>query len=139
MHEVITPAMTSIISGVALLIIGAFSSWVYGTYKQIKSERAAISDMRDSFDTFIGEHKTMMMAMKNINRASIIDICNRSLRDGYISDTSYRCLCELEETYHMMHGNSYTDELIEKVKDLYKNQTHFPTVLATQSAAKTVK
>lgn len=35
----------------------------------------------------------------------------------------------------MMHGNSYTDELIEKVKELYKNQMHFPSVLTTKSSA----
>lgn len=135
MPDYISPAIPSIISGVALLVIGGLCHWIFSTYNQLKSEHQSMNDMKNSFDSFCVDHKTMVMAMKNMNRAIIIDICNRALRDGYISDTSYRCLCELEETYHTMHGNSYTDELIEKVKELYKNQMHFPSVLTTKSSA----
>lgn len=135
MSDYISSAIPSIISGVALFVIGGLCSWILSTYNQLKSEHQSVNDMKKSFDSFCVEHKTMVLAMKNINRSVIVDICNRALRDGYISDVSYRCLCELEETYHMMHGNSYTDELIEKVKDLYKNQMHFPSVLATKSSA----
>lgn len=134
MHEWIDPAMTSIISGVFLMAAGAIAGWAIDRIRGIKEERKAIASIKCSFDELINEHKTMALAMKNVNRANIIDICNRALIDGFISDTSFKCLCELEESYHMQHGNSYTDELIEKVKALYHNQISFPDVLSTKKA-----
>lgn len=121
--------MPSIVSGIALMVVGAVAGWALKAIRGIKEERESISSMRDAFDSFIEEHKINMLATKNITRALIIDICNTALQQGYISDASFKCLCELSESYHMMHGNSYTDELVEKVKTLYQHQASYPPVL----------
>ena len=86
-------------------------------------DHEAMMEMRESFTEFMQEHKTLMLAVKNINRATILDMCERATRRGFISDNNFKCLCELEESYHRLHGNSYTDEIIEKTKLMYKNQT----------------
>ena len=123
------PAMSSIISGLILMAVGAAAGWLVNGIKQVREERAQNTEIAQNFQSFMQEHKAQTMAIKNMNRAFIIDICNRSLKEGFISETSFKCLCELEETYHLMHGNSYTDELIEKVKQLYKHQTSYPSEL----------
>lgn len=125
----IEPAMSSIISGLVLMAVGAAAGWLVNEIKQVTKERAQNADMAQNFQSFMQDSKTQTMAIKNMNRAFIIDICNRALKEGFISETSFKCLCELEETYHLMHGNSYTDELIEKVKQLYQHQTSYPLEL----------
>lgn len=123
------PAMPSIISGIALMVIGAIGGWALKAIRGIKEERKNMAEMREAFELFTHEHKVSMMATKNIIRALIIDMCNTALQQGYISDTSFKCLCELAESYHLMHGNSYADEIIEKVKTLYRHQGSYPSVL----------
>lgn len=116
------PAMPSIISGIALMLVGALVGWFSKKYKDYKKNQETIEEMRESFTIFIQEHKTNVLAIKNITRATILDMCDRAMRRGYMSDNHFKCLCELEESYHLLHGNSYVDEVIQKTKEMYRNQ-----------------
>lgn len=40
---------------------------------------------------------------------------------GYIPSGAYRALCETHEIYHKYDGNSYTDTVMEKIHDLFRN------------------
>lgn len=123
MPAYLEPAMPSILSGIVLMIVGGVGGWLVSRLKNYKKDHEAMMEMRESFTEFMQEHKTLMLAVKNINRATILDMCERATRRGFISDNNFKCLCELEESYHRLHGNSYTDEIIEKTKLMYKNQT----------------
>lgn len=123
MPAYLEPAMPSILSGIVLMIVGGVGGWLVSRLKNYKKDHEAMMEMRDSFTEFMQEHKTLMLAVKNINRATILDMCERATRRRFISDNNFKCLCELEESYHRLHGNSYTDEIIEKTKLMYKNQT----------------
>lgn len=122
-------AIGSIVSGLCLMLIGGFSGWVFKTFNELKTERDEMNQLKDAMLEYQQTYKNMTLTFKNINRASIITICNQALLDEYISDISFKCLCELEESYHGWHGNSYTDELIEKVKTMYQHQSTFPSEL----------
>ena len=123
MPAYLEPAMPSILSGIVLMIVGGVGGWLVSRLKNYKKDHEAMMEMHESFTEFMQEHKTLMLAVKNINRATILDMCERATRRGFISDNNFKCLCELEESYHRLHGNSYTDEIIEKTKLMYKNQT----------------
>lgn len=115
-------ATPSIISGLFLLVIGYVVGYVINRYKQYKEDRTSLDDMMDSIDKMIKEHSIVMYAIKNMNRATIIDMCDRAIKSSYISDVQFKALCELEDSYHQLHGNSYTDEMIEKAKTIYQQQ-----------------
>lgn len=121
-------ALPSIVSGIVLMVIGGVVGWVCNKYKGYKQDHETIQKLEEDISTFMEEHRVVMLAVKNINRATIIDMCDRAIRRGYISDNHFKCLCELEESYHMLHGNSYTDEIIEKTKALYQRQSIIPTM-----------
>lgn len=118
----IQTAAPQIISGVAMMIIGAAIGWAANKYRNFKQEHEDFSDMKHSFDDMIEEHKIVMSAIRNINRSTIIDICSKAMEQNYISETQFKCLCDLEESYHDLHGNSYADEVIEKTKTIYHTQ-----------------
>ena len=122
-------AISSIVSGLFLMLVGGFSGWLFKTFNELKTERNELNKLKDTMLEYEETYKNMALTFKNINRASIITICNEALLKSYISDISFKCLCELEESYHGWHGNSYTDELIEKVKIMYQHQSTYPSVL----------
>lgn len=121
-------ALPSILSGIVLMMVGGIGGWLATKYKSYKNDLQSLRDLNQSFSQFRIEHENVMFAVKNINRATIIDMCDRAMRRGYISDNHFKCLCELEESYHRLHGNSYTDEIIEKTKSLYQRQSITPNM-----------
>ena len=131
-YTMLESAVPALISGVLLMIIGAIGGWLVKAIKDVKSEREELQKLKGSMKKYVGTYDKITATFKNINRATIITICNQALLDNYISDVSFRCLCELQESYHGWYGNSYTDELIEKVKHLYQTQNMFPKTLEVQ-------
>lgn len=128
-HTILQSAAPSLIAGLLLMVIGSLSGWLVKAISDVKSERKELQELKENMKKYAETYDKITTTFKNINRANIITICNQALLDNYISDVSFRCLCELQESYHGWYGNSYTDELIEKVKHLYQTQNTFPKAL----------
>lgn len=113
-----TTLITSIISGLMIAAISSVAGWALHRYTHFKKEYSSLIQVNKQIEQLIDEHKIVMNSIRNINRAQIMDICYQALYDGYIEESKFRCLCELDESYKSLGGNSYADELVDHVRAL---------------------
>lgn len=65
--------------------------------------------------------QTLKDGLMNIHADRLDHLMTCYLRDGVITDTQYKSLVNMHNSYKSLGGNSFIDDKFERVQELYKH------------------
>ena len=118
-NEVVTWVSQSwmILAGI-VAVIGVLISFI----KQVKEIKAAmlrpITDIQNKLDSLDSKQEMQNRAVLTLQRRSLLDSCERLLKQGYADLKDKEVIEKQFESYKELGGNSFVKELVARVLNL---------------------
>lgn len=118
-NEVVTwVSQTWIIMAGLVAVIGVLISFI----KQLKEIKAAmlrpITDIQTKLDSLDRKQEMQNRAVLTLQRRSLLDACERLLKQGYADLKDKEVIEKQYESYKELGGNSFVKDLVTKVLSL---------------------
>ena len=102
----------------AVAVIGVLISFI----KQLKEIKAAMlrpmTDIQNKLDSLDSKQEMQNRAVLTLQRRSLLDACERLLKQGYADLKDKEVVEKQFESYQELGGNSFVKDLVVRVLDL---------------------
>lgn len=106
------------IAAVVVAVLGSdvLKELVKGWFGNKKS-KVTIADLQPIIQSL----QTLKDGLMNMHADRLDHLMTCYLRDGIITDTQYKSLVNMHNSYKSLGGNSFIDDKFERVQELYKH------------------
>lgn len=77
---------------------------------------------KEDLDPIYSALESLRNGLMHIHADRLDHLMTKYLREGTLTDTQYKALIGMHESYKALGGNSYIDDKFEKVQELYKSE-----------------